>query len=344
MCRYSPQSPEGIKSGTDLAGGYSACLIQLCGDLDYYAKWLNFPRWSNHGKPCGLCKATFRGPYTWLDNRPRAKWIPSTLTLDNWQSHYTTTCPIFKVIGMSGLCVTMDYMHCMFLGWLQYVYGSVMYLLVFTLMNDEPLANLKVIGEFISEYQKTHPTTYKYRLRLDKLTMFVRKKGFPKLRGRACDIMGLHAALLALWGKFMSPGNIQHKQVRYLLQLNHQLANTLDAFSPRYGFMAVPEPQATQLEKWVLAMAQIHSQLLESFEAQGVKVFNLTAKTHFVVHSIMLARHIHPALVWCFKGETTMHMVQRLWKSCLPGTKHWGVSIKAALKHRHLMHLKLQAM
>ena len=73
---------------------------------------------------------------------------------------------------------------------------------------------------------------------------------------------------------------------------------------------------------------------------KGTKVFNMTSKTHFALHSLQLAVYIHPALVWCFKGESTMHSMQYIWKSCLPGTKHFGVSVKAAWKYRHLMHIR----
>jgi len=31
---------------------------------------------------------------------------------------------------------------------------------------------------------------------------------------------------------------------------------------------------------------------------------------------MQLSNAIHPYLTWCFKGETKMKAVQRLWKSC----------------------------
>ena len=183
MHRHDKNSKEGKLAGQDLAGGFSGCLLQLCGDLDYYAKWLQVPRWSTHSKPCGLCKATFKGVMSWMDNRPTAKWISGGVTTANWREHWNTSCALFRIPGVSAWSVSMDYTHCMFLGWLQYLCGSIMYMLVYTLMPDEPLANLHEIGEFIKQFQRAHPTSHIYKQRLDKLSMSHKKKGHPKLRG-----------------------------------------------------------------------------------------------------------------------------------------------------------------
>jgi hypothetical protein len=51
---------------------------------------------------------------------------------------------------------------------------------------------------------------------------------------------------------------------------------------------------------------------------------------------MQLSNAVHPYLTWCFKGETKMKAVQRLWKSCLDANKHWAVAQVAALKNRHL--------
>ena len=85
--RYPPGTKEARRSGTFLAGGFYRCLIQLSGDLDYYAAWLGVPRWSNHKKPCSQCRCSFYGPNTWLDNRPKSPWQSTHLTPETWRSH-----------------------------------------------------------------------------------------------------------------------------------------------------------------------------------------------------------------------------------------------------------------
>ena len=336
---------DGRRAGTYLAGGFRGCLVQLAGDLDYLAKHLGCPRWSNHTKPCALCRASFRGPSSWLDNRRAAPWITQLLTVHNWRSHWTTTCELFDLPGMSALSIAPDYMHNHYLGWLQYLYGSIFWLLCFVVLpHADPLANLDDIEQFIKKYQKMNPTNHKYRPKLDKLSMFQKQVSYPRLRGRAADIMGLFPCIQALWEANMVQDDTVHIRINLLLKLNVKISETLKTFSPKFGYFVVPGPQADELESWGLSMAQLHSQLLEEFEILNYKVFNMTAKTHYCLHSLFFARYIHPYMVWCFKGETTMHRVQGLWKSCLAGVKHFAVSNRAALRYRHQLQINIDNM
>lgn len=222
----------------------------------------------------------------------------------------------------------------MHLGWLQYFYGSIFHLLCFNILPGEALQNLTTIGVFIKTFQNNNRTKHKYLTRLDKLTMFQPKKGYPRLRGRAADIAGLHEAMLALWCNYMVPGDLQHRQKRLCLQLKRKIADILETNSPTYGHTAVPAIAAQQLLEAGLNMAQLHGQLSEYYQGIGLQVFNLTSKTHFFLHALQLSRFIHPFLVWCYKGESAR--VQTLWKSCLPGSKRWQASKKAAYNERPL--------
>lgn len=338
--RFPRNSTEYERAGKQLAGGWRGCLVQLAGDLDYYSKWFGAPRWSNHQKPCSICRCTFRGRLSWRDNRYNSAWQNATLKPSNYRNHFSPTCPLFQLPGFSSLCMAMDWMHCHHLGWLQYLYGSIFHILVFILLPGEELQNLSTIANFIKTWQKRNHVKHPYRMKLDKLTMFQPKKGYPKLRGRAADIAGLHSAMHALWNDQMDASSVQHRQIRLMLSLNMQINELLDEYSPTNGYMAVPEGPATELFQKGLQMASLHGQLLESFEAQEIQVFNLTSKTHFALHALQFSRFVHPYLVWCYKGESTMHRIQVLWKSCLTGSKHFQVSGRAALKERYLLTLQ----
>ncbi len=77
---------------------------------------------------------------------------------------------------MSALSIAPDYMHNHYLGWLQYLYGSIFWLLCFVVLpHEEPLENLDYIEQFIKRYQKMNPANHKYRPKLDKLSMFQKK-------------------------------------------------------------------------------------------------------------------------------------------------------------------------
>jgi hypothetical protein len=107
-----------------------------------------------------------------MDMRPAADWIQTILSPTICAG---STCPLFQVPGLGTVCVARDYMHCMFLGWLQYLYGSVFYMIVYQLIEEEPLENLHEIWTFIKEYQSRARCVHKYQQRLDKLSMFVKK-------------------------------------------------------------------------------------------------------------------------------------------------------------------------
>ena len=132
----------------------------------------------------------------------------------------------------------------------------------------------------------------------------------------------------------------QHRQIRLFLGLNSRLAEIREAYGPRYGFAALPVEQAEEAFKLGCQMAQLHAMLVHVYKDTDRKLFNLKTKTRFVLHSLHLSKFIHPAMASCYKGESTMHRMQTVWKSCLPGVKHWHAAKKAALKERYLLWLQ----
>lgn len=333
-------NPTRSKKGLPLAGGYFCALIACIGDLDYFQKWLGTPASTSHRAPCIQCRCKFRGPTSWLDNRPNSEWQNTLLQADTWRQQWNSPCLLLKLPGVSCWTITYDLMHNFWLGWLQFAYGSIFYLLCFDILEADPLTNLKAVAAFIREFQRQDKGHQRYRQRLEKLSMFVKQSGYPKLKGRASDIKGLCAALKACWMANMRGEVLQDQQIAAFLELNLEIHDLLEAYSPKYGFMSIPAPQCDELYTKGLAMAQLHVCLLEHYEQENVQIWNLTSKTHYCLHTFYLARWLHPSLTWAFKGESTMKAVQTLWKSCLAGNKHWAVCKIAAFKMRHLMHLK----
>ena len=278
---------------------------QAVGDLDYYVKWFNAPRWSQHSKPCSLCKTTFKGPLSWRDNRYNSPWQRATLTQSNYRSHWDPQGALFDIPGLSGLSLAVDWMHCHHLGWIQYLLGSVFYLLVFTMLPDSELEDLATVGKFISTFQKQNKIKNRYRMKLDKITMFQPKKGFPKLRGRAADIAGLYSAMVSIWTEYMDEDDTQHQQILLVLQLNSKIETLLATYSPSYGHFAVPPGPAEDIFNAGLQMAQLHNQLLEHYETTDLKLFNMTSKTHFALHSLQFCKYVHPYLVWAYHAQST---------------------------------------
>ena len=339
--RLDPLSPAGRKAGAPLAGGHFAALLQLSGDLDYYSKYLNLPKSTSH-QPCAQCRAEFYGENSWCDNRQNSPWQQQLLTTENWRLWWNISCALFELPGFSCWSIAYDLMHCSYLGALQHLYGSIIWLLVHECLHAEPLDNLKVVWDFIVKFQKDDASRHRYRHCLEKLTMFQKAKGYPKLRGKAADIKGLDLALCKCFQHYMDPNNHQHIQASALLELNVEIGQLLDSYSPKFGFMAVPQEQHEILVLKSLQMTQLHVQLCEHYQETDISLFNITAKTHFCIHVYLLSKYIHPSVTWCFKGENMMRTSSQILKSCLDGNKPWNVGRVALLKFRHLLQLALR--
>ena len=98
-------------------------------------------------------------------------------------------------------------------------FASIMYLLCFVIGEDTPQNNMLQMEAAIKDYYKAHSTRQQYS-NLNRLTMFVRKSGPVKLRGKAAEIKCLGEPLLAYWSSCYDETNEQHQQVLYLLQMS----------------------------------------------------------------------------------------------------------------------------
>ena len=139
-----------------------------------------------------------------------------------------------------------------------------------------------------------------------------------------------------LWSHYMDQGDQHHLRIRLFLKLNLELKDILETFSP----MATQHFQNQNTPKHSKEGFQWPSSTSNSMNTLRQLmcfVFNVTSKTHFAWHSLQFSNCIHPFLIWCYEGESTMRRAQILWKSCLHGSKHWQASKKAAWKERHLM-------
>lgn len=337
--KYPLSSEEGKKANTWLADGYYAVLWALMGDLDYFYYTLGLPRYSA-SSPCCLCKCTIHGATTWKDNRKNAPWLQTLWTPSSWLNwEGRTKCEIFTLPGVTATTVALDYMHSKYLGCDQYIFGSVFYLLCFVIMESTPKANLERCWAFIKLYWKNHRVSVKYRY-INKLTMFVRKSDFPKLRGKAAEIKHFGPVVLALFTKFMNKNLEIHKTIQTLLKLNVKMEQILESHKEA---VALPEQAAMQFKNCAMAMAQMQLKCSEHFlEEPDIKAFNITSKTHMVVHSALLSKYLNPRKVWCFSGEDFMRKVQRLGESCVTGNNAAQASIKMVSHYRVAMHLEFQ--
>lgn len=111
----------------------------------------------------------------------------------------------------------------------------------------------------------------------------------------------------------------------------------------KYAQVANAEVKHIQINNAQVKIAQVYSAQVKNSQVKNAQV-QLGQAKDFVIHTLQLARYIHPSIVWCFKGEVNMKKTQKVFKSCLAGNKHWAVGNAAALKFRHLLHIKFNVL
>ena len=257
--RYIASSPAGKKAGTPLANGFFGVLWALAGDLDYYCKTLGLPRWSGNDNPCALCRCAKYGRLSWLDNRNCAPWQETEWSPSEWKAwEGKSTCPIFSLPGVSACTVAYDYMHAKYLGLDQFMFGAVLYMLVFVVMPADRQSNLEECWSFIKQYYKDHKVAHRFRY-LNRPSMFVRKSGYAKLRGKAAEISDFGKPLLALWKSKMSAASQTHVQIKLMLLLNVRMEEIMEEHAAEFKF---PPAAAKEFKETAFQMCQLQVMLM----------------------------------------------------------------------------------
>ena len=152
---------------------------------------------------------------------------------------------------------------------------------------------------------------------MSKLCMFVKKKGGPKLRGKAIEIRNFGNVILSLWARFYNPNLATHTMILTFLKLNQQVDGILEEHKDAF---ALPEEAAKTFQETIFRMGHLHLLLEEHFSTEDniPHLFTATSKLHGLAHSGLLSKHINPRMVWCFTGEDYMRHIQQLCQACAP--------------------------
>ena len=149
-------------------------------------------------------------------------------------------------------------------------------------------------------------------------------------------LLKFKAWLWTLWKNKMNTENDHHRLIDFFLKFNVEVDTILNDFSPSIWLQ-----EATQLYSRGMQMAQIHYQLITFYKGQGIKLFNLTSKTHFVLHKPFQ----------CQMATPIIGLVLQRWRPDAAGGKavekfawmaasNWQTAKRAVWKERHLLFLR----
>ncbi|CAE8728388.1 unnamed protein product [Polarella glacialis] len=231
---------------------------------------------------------------------------------------------------VTAVSIALDYMRCKYLGSDMYQFGSVLYMLCYFVLTGAPLENVHSCWASMKEFYQAHNTGSRYRY-LNKLTMFCRKSGYPKLRGKANEIRHFGAALLGLWPAHMNGALELHRKVKLMLKLNVRMETLLTEYRDE---CALPPAASREFTDACRCMMLLRTQLAEHFVQECEKLFDIASKPHMVMHSAILSKYLSPRRVWCFAGEDMMGKTQILAKSCVRGIYGAAAAVKFAKHYR----------
>lgn len=338
---YPPGTVDYARAGKLIANGFYCVMVALVGDLDYTNKFLSMPHWASASRLCNLCLCTASGDQSWKDFRSVAPWRTTVFSVARWRADPgRANCALFTIPSCSGLSVQPDMMHVKYLGYLQYFLGSVLFMLTHRMMPGSAIDNLRRIGVMVRRLQKERFTcTSRFPMAAwNRLSIFLRKKGFPKLRGKAGVIQGVVGPIEFIWQRYMSQDNLVHRRIALIFQLDREIEKALREYCPSNGYYAVPPAVGNQIKTKQIQLSQLMVQLEDTFATDTRKLFNTVSKLHYMAHIADSASHLHPFVTWCFKGEDFMNTASVLISSCLRGRSDVGATVKAIRKYRFAMH------
>ena len=336
--KYATSSEAGRKGGTPLAEGYAAILWSLVGDLEYMTQLLKLPHYSSKSSPCALCRCKGdRSANSWRDCRLDAAWLNTQWTPSAWRAwENRSSCNLFKFLpGLTACATSYDFMHSKYLGTDMVFLASCLWLLCHRILPSSPLENLKACWEKVSHVYKQKRILERYR-GWNKLSVFQRKKGGPKLKGRAAQVAALAEPMLELWQNFMDPADLAHRQIKTWLKMN---VLTEKLLKDNAEYLAVCDEDYPNFKKWSFAMAQLHLSLEQNYAGEETTLFSGIPKIHSWLHTVLHSNFCNPRLTWCFRQEDYMAVQRTLARSSCKGLRGPQVAAKIATKVRVAMHI-----
>ena len=328
-------------AGTDLAGGQFAVLCVIKGDLVDFAKVLKL-RHYNAKALCDFCPALNddTDPALACNNYgPGCAWQNRCFSREEWRSLYKDKFlhPIFNDLEhMSQHNVEADELHVMFLGTVQYLLGSILWLLVCRLL---PGAKQEAMGTLWSFIVVCY-SDLNVRNQFSKINIssFIDPKKinteYPRLKGKGMECRDLVLPMLHAWRDMAPPDYPQYELVLNTLELQLAIQRTLWDHDHQ-AFL--PVDVAKNLKGHVCEFLTTYSKLAVAADAGKDLLWNMPSKFHWLWHLGDKAQFLNPQLGCCLIDEYFVGKIKTIAHSCASGTPATLVPLSVVDKHRWAM-------
>ena len=332
---YDPDSEEGNKCGKQSAHGLCLVIHAPKGDLDHLAKEWGLRNY-NSKCPCQWCLCgrlqvfpTMRFNYFGED----AAWKTKFLSILEWRASYSSLFYIFELEYITHLNIEPDELHIMHLGTSMYMAGSVLYMLVFQMLDGTPHTNLEQVWSEVVDYYTEHRVVTQFT-HLE-LSMFHHDNNYPKLSGKGAEVKDLIPALHHVWKQHYNPYLRHHMFVDDML---YNQCEAQDILAHHKNEMLLPEDDAILLAHHVDNVLVKYSLLANWADKEGHVLFNVAPKHHYLWHMGQQAKYLNPRKANTMLDETFMGVCKDLAKSCAHGSDANTIHLKCVEKYRWALH------
>ena len=143
-----------------LAGGYFCPVWDLIGDLDYWRDKLKLAN-SKANMPCCLCPCSSTIT-PWYHFSPGARWMQLIYDIIGFQAAGWSNCWLFQIPGVTVYTLHPDWMHGKHLGSDKVLGGSVLYILIFCILQWSPEENLIQVWQDILVIYKSDGVKHRF--------------------------------------------------------------------------------------------------------------------------------------------------------------------------------------
>ena len=139
-----------------------------------------------------------------------------------------------------------------------------------------------------------------------------------------------------VWEARMTPGLVEHAAILHGLKHSAEMDVILDAF-PDADSLPTDAARAFSEASWGYANCQ--NAVADHYNrVHGMYIFDVTIKTHYMLHQALQAGWFNPRKIWNYAGEDFMHTSKVLLQSCVQGNSAPEAQNKFGMKYCYALH------
>ena len=294
--------------------------------------------WPTSNRPCAKCPCNVTD-MPWTDVSDHACWMPHVWTDHAWRVQFPNHHPIFDVPGVTVKMVMFDLLHVKHLGTDSYFFGSVLWLLCYELLPNDPANNLQYVFDRCLDYWDRESVSNHYNH--IKLSMFVKENDFPRLKGRGAEIKAMAHPLVEIWEMWMDDTVDEHAFVYEGLRMSARMENILSA---NVRCSRLPPAAAHEFKECAFAFLAVQTAAAQIYNTRvpnPLFLFDVTIKSHCLAHVGLECLFMNPRMGWNYTGEHYVSRMKVVASSCCKGNRPDQSQRKMIAKYRQGFHYSI---